>query len=226
MGYCKGSINEVDQTRKSECGYLNMDFRYDIIATPWQMIRPSFLFFLNTVLPMEHGPFGTKEILQIAEIGVAGGMNALLMLKAYNKTFLHLVDNYGEGQQAKEMLRAIEPYKERTKFIYKKSLEAAKEYSDEFFDYVYIDAGHEYKDVTEDLTAWYPKVKFNGMLAGHDWMDGDVRQAVFDYLQNTPQRLWAVQRYFKEKRHSYLTDEEDQGADWWFIKRASIGNFT
>ena len=39
----------------------------------------------------------------------------------------------------------------------------------EFFDLVFIDADHRYEAVKKDIELWYPKVKINGLLTGHDY---------------------------------------------------------
>jgi predicted O-methyltransferase YrrM len=49
------------------------------------------------------------------------------------------------------------------------SVRASKEFSDEFFDLVFIDAGHSFEQVQADIKAWLPKVKEGGILAGHDY---------------------------------------------------------
>ena len=54
------------------------------------------------------------------------------------------------------------------------SVEAAKQIEDEYFDFVYIDADHSYKGVTNDLEAWWSKVKKRGMIAGHDYMNWEL----------------------------------------------------
>jgi len=61
------------------------------------------------------------------------------------------------------------------------SLDAANLYEDESIDVVFIDAGHTYEDVKADISAWLPKVKIGGWLAGHDypWSHNDeVKKAV------------------------------------------------
>lgn len=60
-----------------------------------------------------------------------------------------------------------------------KSLDASLKYADETFDVVFIDACHDYDCVKSDISAWFPKVKSGGYLAGHDysWCDG-VKRAV------------------------------------------------
>lgn len=53
------------------------------------------------------------------------------------------------------------------------TLECVKKFADETFDFIYVDARHDYKGVTEDMVAWYPKLKRGGIFAGHDYMTQD-----------------------------------------------------
>ena len=48
------------------------------------------------------------------------------------------------------------------------SSEASRLFEDEYFDFVFIDGDHSFEGCYEDLTAWYPKVKRDGILLGHD----------------------------------------------------------
>lgn len=50
------------------------------------------------------------------------------------------------------------------------SLEAAATVPDGSLDYVYIDANHGDAFVTADLEAWVPKVRRDGVVAGHDYI--------------------------------------------------------
>ena len=59
------------------------------------------------------------------------------------------------------------------------SVEAAAKVEDHSFDFVYIDARHDYESVKEDLEAWCAKVRPGGILAGHDYVDGDLPQGEF-----------------------------------------------
>lgn len=52
--------------------------------------------------------------------------------------------------------------------IQKPSVEAAKEFTDKSIDIVFIDAGHSYEEVVEDIDAWLPKAK--KILCGHDYL--------------------------------------------------------
>jgi len=72
------------------------------------------------------------------------------------------------------------------------SVEAAAEVEDHSFDFVYIDARHDYESVKEDLEAWCAKVRPGGILAGHDYVDGDLPQGEF-YVKS------AVDEFFGER---------------------------
>lgn len=64
-----------------------------------------------------------------------------------------------------------------------KSVDAAKLFETGMLDWVYIDAHHSYGAVSEDLTAWYPKVKSGGIVAGHDWNKPCIRKAVWRFVR-------------------------------------------
>jgi hypothetical protein len=59
------------------------------------------------------------------------------------------------------------------------SVEAAEKVEDGSFDFVYIDARHDYDSVLEDLEAWCAKVRPGGIMAGHDYVDGDLPEGEF-----------------------------------------------
>lgn len=59
------------------------------------------------------------------------------------------------------------------------SVEAAAGVPDGSLDFAYIDARHDYASVLEDLEAWLPKVRPGGIIAGHDYVDGELVQGDF-----------------------------------------------
>jgi hypothetical protein len=83
----------------------------------------------------------------------------------------------------------IEAVKKVVHPIRKPSLEAVQLYADNSLDFVFIDAAHDYENVTKDVEAWFPKVITNkGIIAGHDYSWGpEVKRAVDDFF--TPKGL-------------------------------------
>ena len=49
------------------------------------------------------------------------------------------------------------------------SKEASSFFADKIFDFIYIDAAHDYESMYDDLNYWWPKLKSGGILSGHDY---------------------------------------------------------
>jgi predicted O-methyltransferase YrrM len=113
------------------------------------------------------------------EIGSSIGNNAQVILDDFkNITRLYLIDSFpvcpdflsAEDQEHnKETL--IRRFKDEPKIeiILKDSVEASKQFEDKSVDFVYIDGDHSYDAVKEDIIAWLPKIKINGIIGGHDY---------------------------------------------------------
>lgn len=82
-----------------------------------------------------------------------------------------------------DFLNNIKPVKNIIKPVRMESVIASKLYNDNFLDFVFIDASHDYESVKKDIYAWLPKVKSGGTLAGHDYLYwGGVTDAVNDFI--------------------------------------------
>ena len=75
--------------------------------------------------------------------------------------------------------------------IQKPSLEAANDFEDKSLAFVFIDASHDYENVKKDIEAWYPKVKFGGTLAGHDWHHHVIKRAVNEFALEKNLKIYA-----------------------------------
>ena len=64
------------------------------------------------------------------------------------------------------------------------SIHASRLFENNSLDFVFIDASHEYSDVKNDILAWKPKVKKDGILAGHDYDAKGVDKAINELLYN------------------------------------------
>lgn len=70
---------------------------------------------------------------------------------------------------------------------YKKCLshEGADYFEDGSVDILFVDAGHSYEAVKQDIEAWLPKMKPNGIMAGHDYNSWvGVKKAVDEKFGN------------------------------------------
>jgi len=105
-------------------------------------------------------------------------------------------------KQAKELLE--KNFKEKIKWIYKRSEEAGGEIEDGSLDFVYIDADHSYGFVKKDIEIWTKKVKSGGLVGGHDYDPGR-----FDGV------VKAVNEYCKKNKIHF----ETKNVDWFFWKK-------
>lgn len=97
-------------------------------------------------------------------------------------------------------LKNIDPVKHIITPIKLPSVEGAKLYKNYSLDFVFIDANHTFEAVRDDLQAWFPKVKYGGILAGHDYYnDPGVKQAVDNFFDvgrlQTGEGCWV---YYKQ----------------------------
>ena len=52
--------------------------------------------------------------------------------------------------------------------------EAAERIPHSCLDFVYLDARHDEASVQEDLEQWFPKLRPGAVIAGHDYLDGQI----------------------------------------------------
>src|SRR4030042_5498264 len=142
-----------------------------------------------------------KDDLIGVEVGVFTGINAGYLLNNLPIKRLYLVDNYKpyydggkehytqdqmDSFYATMMMTVVDPRFTLVMPLIHDSVWAAKLFSDEYFDFVYIAAGHTYLEVMEDINAWWPKTKSGGLFGGHDYgtINGaEVKKAVDDFIK-------------------------------------------
>ncbi len=146
------------------------------------------------------------------EIGVCQGKTSVKTLDHGPQSLLLLVDLWdaidgytkqdGENNLA-ATLRNLEGYDPASYRIMKMTTsEAADMVEDGSLDFIYLDAGHMYIDVKEDLRKWWPKLKPGGLFAGDDYYNGYVHQAGYTFGVRD-----AVDEFFSDLNHRiYATD--------------------
>lgn len=122
-----------------------------------------------------------KPNFKIVEVGSFEGISTLLFSKFVDT--IYSVDCYdykvpktGRIAEHDSMFKEAEKiFIARTKDIKnivkirKTSVEAAKDFPDRSLNAVYIDAEHDEESIREDIKVWRPKLKFGGLLCGHDF---------------------------------------------------------
>ena len=128
------------------------------------------------------------------EVGVQYGEYSEAILEGSRLSRLILVDPWTESveywdaanvpQEQQDAIFAsarerLTRFGDRAEFWRTTSVEAAVKVPDSSFDFIYIDARHDFDSVAEDVAVWYPKLRSGGVIAGHDYYDGTNEAGVF-----------------------------------------------
>ena len=131
-----------------------------------------------------HTVFKDLQIKNICEVGVRFGDNLFNMITddiesalgvdIWQNTEISSENDLFFTQQELDLqyetvLKESKKYQDRVKIIRKYSHIAAEDYSNEYFDFIYIDADHTYEAVKRDLKVWWPKLKVGGLIGLHDY---------------------------------------------------------
>jgi len=150
--------------------------------------------------------FGNKEVVG-AEVGVYAGAFSRMLLLKLNIKRLYLIDPYcyyddigvdftvEDLQEGKAKARKRLKHFNNVQYIYEPSVNVAKRCRKESLDFVYIDGNHNYEAVKQDIKAWWPKVKKDGIIGGHD-MDAaflGVCRAVVEFANKKKLTIYGKQ---------------------------------
>ena len=118
------------------------------------------------------------------EVGSYVGRTALVMLEA-GASAVHCVDTWQGGSDERDTTsRLYATFGERVFKVFCENTKAdlcrrifphrgpSLLYASVWpfpVDLVYLDAGHDYESIREDIRAWWPHVAPGGVLAGHDY---------------------------------------------------------
>jgi hypothetical protein len=115
----------------------------------------------------------------VAELGVNRGEFSNEIISTTNPLALHLVDIWGTDRYHNGLLNDVKnkfkgEIENKVVWIHQKlSTNAASDFADGYFDFIYIDTDHSYSTTRDELLAYLPKMKPNGIIAGHDYSIGN-----------------------------------------------------
>ncbi len=177
-----------------------------------------------------------KHLLQnsvCAELGVYRGEFSVSILDIIKPKTLHLVDPWKVGNDKNGVggygfiehtaFATSDDHKYVKKLfsseiklgqvvLHKKySYDALRDFADNYFDFIYIDACHLYDAVKADLNGYLPKLKPTGLMCGHDYVNVNN----FGVIQ-------AVDEFINEQQLGFLILNENQH-DWALVKAVALG---
>jgi len=165
-----------------------------------------------------------------AEIGVFRGDFSAHILTHWQGKRLYSIDSWKHQgslldvsdvsqEEHNENMRAcmskLQPFKSRSVIVPASSVTAAAPFpkdEDARLDFVYIDAAHDYRSVWADLTAWWPRIKVGGIIAGHDYKNSCVRKNLVEVKR-------AVDDFFRVEGISVNTTTDDNLPTWYVVKQ-------
>jgi tetratricopeptide (TPR) repeat protein len=162
------------------------------------------------------------------EIGVQEGMFSKTLRSTWKGEELYLIDrwkydpdykdiaNVSDTKQKEFYLSVVQKFSEDSsvQILRKDSLTAANQFPDNYFDWIYIDADHSFDGCSKDLKAWYPKLRSGGILAGHDYLDGEYSAGSFGVKS-------AVDNFIKNKKVKLFITDDAPCRSWYFGKHDS-----
>lgn len=116
----------------------------------------------------------------VAELGVDHGDFSKKILKINQPAKLHLVDVWKSERYPEHLFHEVsQKFQEEIqegKVIINRGLstEVVNLFEDNYFDWIYIDTAHSYAVTKAELTSYLPKMKKGGIIAGHDFIVGEI----------------------------------------------------
>lgn len=115
----------------------------------------------------------------VAEAGVDEGIFSERILAICEPSKLHLIDVWDSERYHSGKAKAVEnKFREQIRagqIVVNRgySTEVLRGFSDEYFDWIYIDTAHTYETTVRELAVASQKVKASGIISGHDYVTGN-----------------------------------------------------
>jgi hypothetical protein len=155
------------------------------------------------------------------EVGVQQGLFSQHLLENSTLDHLFCIDMWEEptrreARKKKEKcveiymfaVKNLMPFKNCCNLIKLDSVRGAALFKNDYFDFIFIDAGHTYEDVKRDIKVWYPKLREGGVMAFHDYHRRRSGMGVIE----------ATDEFAKEHKYKLKKTTEKCTPSVWFIK--------
>jgi hypothetical protein len=148
------------------------------------------------------------KISTLVEIGSHLGESTTIFLAYELIEKMYCVDPWNQDPiYEKTFDSRLEPFIESKKCIKLKYLseQAAKNFTNNSIDMVYIDGNHDYEYVKSDIDMWYPKIVNGGILSGHD------------YSSVHPGTKLAIDEFIAKQKLNFQTFSD---SSWYTVKKS------
>ena len=145
------------------------------------------------------------------ELGVAEGKFSERLLERSELSHLYSIDMYAgdrghDDAQYQRAQQRLDKFKHRSSLILARFDEAVTRFSDEYFDFIYIDGyAHTGQEDGKTLEDWYPKLKKGGIFSGDD------------YNEKYPKNIEQVNKFAKKNNLELKIIKDWNGHHSWLI---------
>jgi hypothetical protein len=186
-----------------------------------------------------------EKMIVGAELGVLSGAFAKEMLTKWPSAMQYvLVDLWAQQENYLDMTNGdaaaqdvrlneakvnIAPWAGKVQICRNFTTACATQFPAGHFDFVYVDARHDRKGVLEDLEAWWPLVRPDGLVCGHDFVTQDEgpQQSGQDWTKSADGTVDTSRRVSRgavedfARRHRRQIQVTYRQPDWpsWCIRR-------
>jgi len=135
------------------------------------------------------------QVKKVCEIGTYRGESTIIFLDQFKDIDEYIgvdpysVDFNSDGLFTPDLVKHIEnEFLEKIKshsaarLLKKSSVDASKDFPDQYFDFIYVDGCHQEASVTSDIQSWLPKVKKGGFISFHDIDNNQVQSAISKFF--------------------------------------------
>jgi hypothetical protein len=136
-----------------------------------------------------------RENLTLVEIGSYMGESMAIFAQSNKFSKIFCVDPWTNGYDdedassfdCEDAEKHFDERKNNYNFVEKiknRSDIAVLDFEDESIDIVYIDGNHKPEEVKNDILNWYPKIKKDGIISGHDWFfkNGIIQNIIIETI--------------------------------------------
>ena len=129
-------------------------------------------FYVGVELGVQRGHFADKMLSTWLDAKRYVLVDAWRELESYHD--VANVNNQKQDENYRATLKRMQKHKDRGVSVdvcRDLTTRCVQDYQNSEFDYIYVDARHDFKGVYLDMSEWWPKLRKGGIMCGHDFVE-------------------------------------------------------